>query len=365
MRGKLRGEKSTGGSGTGAAWNAGVTFWIGAIVAILTIATAVGKTIQYYETKLFQLKETSLVQEHNSREAALKNQYETRLRSLEFGVGDKKGYFDVSKVLIQPGQIYSLPPTSRQFNLGPQLTFFVADYPGEDWTFTESNELAVTEMMVGRDQALREARDMGLEDELRATPIYLFRPRDEFSIDMSGRLVDPNAARRLTFFPVIAIEPIEHGPLAGNLAAGRERVTKMLAKRNQQTNLTSRIDADVEVVSALNNIFRADFVGAALKSLLNEDFKYVSQYKNVEYRLFSVQKAGNVLFLQSTLTFNDSVISGREGRATLNVHELVFLVSAPDRSFFIRALIPGFPGQYTKQFDWVRRWLTGVRVVWA
>ena len=378
MKSKRRDESSKSGNKHRASARELLTsFWLPIVGGILTIAAAVAGTVHYYESQTCDLKVSKLEQTTNARiskieqesslhETLIKLEYERRLRSIDFGLGEHRDYFDVSKLLIPPTKIQALPPTSQRFVLMPNLTFYVEDYPGGDWTFSESNELAVTEMMVGRQRALKEARDMELVDELRRSRVFIFRPKDEIRLDMSRRLRDPDAAQELILFPIILVEPVKHSDIAAALRTDkgkRAEVAALLNTRDTTANPALKLSVDTRIEAALNDMFQSDFAAKVLNSIIDEGFKYVSDYNNVEYKVVAVQKLRNMIFLQTQLTFNE--VKTTTDTRDVEVNEFVFFVTGSDRSFLIRALVPVTGAPDLKHFDWVMRWLTGVRVVWS
>lgn len=358
-----RNERESRESGHGA-----LGYWLGIVGSVLAVAAAAGSVVHWYESKVFELKAAELQRDYAEKEAQLKRDYDTKARAIEFGLGGKDHYVDVADFLLPPAKVMSLPPNVTRFDLTQDIAFFVADYPGEDWQFIPTNELKLTEMMVGKTQALKEARDMGLENTLRESQIFLFRHPANYTMEMRGRIRDSDAAPYVTFFPVIAVQPIEHKFVSDSIGAppeARQDVADLLAAREKMTDPLRKYTVEQRLASALDDMYRADFAGQVLRGLLDSGYKYVSDYSGVEYRLLTVQKQANVVFLQSSLRFRNVSLRGRQTPVNVEVSEIIMFVTGADRSFLVRAVVPSAGGSGTAQHEWVRRWLTGFKVIWS
>lgn len=345
-----------------------LAYWLGIAGAVLTVATAAGGVVHWYESKLFELKEARLQREYDEKQLQLKHEYDTKARAIEFGLGGKDQYVDVSSFLLPPAKVMSLPSNVTRFDLTSDIAFFVADYPGQDWELIRTNEMRLTEMMVGKTQALKEARNMGAEETMRNAQIFLFRHPKDYTVEMRGRIRDTNAAPYVTFFPVVAVQPIEHrfvSEAIGAPAEARDDVADLLHARAAATDPVKKYTVEQRLASALDDMYRSDFAGRVLYGLLDGGFKYVSDYNGVEYRLITVQKQANVVFLQSSLRFRHARLRGYEAPVNFEVSEIIMFVTGVDRSFLVRALVPGYAGSGTAHHEWVRRWLAGFKVIWS
>lgn len=337
-------------------------FWLGVIGSVIALAATAAGVISYYYSKEFEAKKASLEADYKTQSEGLELNYQNRLRSIELGLGDQQRYFDVEKILIPPAAVYDLPSTMKRFQLGPEAEIYVEDYPGGDWEFIKSNEFDLTEMMVGREQALREAADLGLSDQLAAAELHLFIHPERHQVDFTNRRRDVKAARKINFFPVIVVQPVQHSSISKALGLEKARVAEALLQKSRASDPATVLSKDMLVAQILDDTFRSDFVGHVLNSLIDGGFKYVSDYEGAKYRIVSLQKVRNVLFLHSRLIFTGLPESG--SGVQLRVEELAFFISGIDRSFFIRAYIP-LTDSNSPHLAWVMRWLTGIRVVWT
>jgi hypothetical protein len=348
--------------------------WLSLVSSIMGILGIIASVIFFLESRSFQLKLDQAKRQYDERARALQNQlatakqeYERHLASIAFRLGGKEQYVDVTDAMISRSQVPGLPPNIKRFDLEPDIAFFVADYPGGDWQFIPTNELVLTQMMVGKTQSLKEAGGTEGAEQLRQSNIYLFRHPDEYRIDLRGRLRDKDAAPQLTLFPVIAVEALDHKFLSDVIGApedAKEEIRRLLVSRSATSDPMTRYTIAQRLVTALDDMFRTDFAGKMLETFISEDLKYVTDYSGVLHRLLSVQKLRNVLVIESQLVFVNVAVSGEPEPRTIQVEEEIWFFNGPDRSFLVRALIPHFVGQPNKYDEWVRRWLGGFKFVW-
>ncbi|HUP62697.1 MAG TPA: hypothetical protein VNA69_20010 [Thermoanaerobaculia bacterium] len=339
------------------------SFWFGVVGTILTLVATSVSVVLYLESRRCERQ----VNDANDRADAAKQEYEKRLRSIGFELGAKEQYVDVSQVVISPSVIPTLPKNTQRFDLNPGMAFFVADYPGAGWQQILTDEFALTEMMVGTEQATREAGSPESVQQLRESRVFLFRHPDSFTLDLRHRRRNHDAAPRLTLFPLVMVEAISHAFISDVIGAppeARDELRRLLVDREQLSDPMARYSADERITAALDDMFRSDLAGQMLNSFLGLDLKYVLDYNGVQHRLLNVQKRAHALAIESQLMFLDVQVEGGLAPLDLQVNEVTWFFNGPDHVFLVKALIPYQPGQANPYDEWARRFLGGFKFVW-
>jgi hypothetical protein len=367
QKGKKGGKSAPGGGSPREEPGGRRAFWFGIAGTLLAAITMTAAAVHYVETSSHQLKTDEIKRDADARVLEIKRSYEQRLRSIEFGLGGKDQYFDISRVLLAPQEVPTLPSSVRRFEIAADVSFFVDDYPGGPWKIINTNEYELTKMMVGAAQAEREAGSSGGVRDLKEAPIFLFVHPDRYRVDLGRRRRDAKAAPVLNLFPVIVVQALDHKfleDIIGAPASAKSEVRDLLVSRARIADPMGRYSVDERLATALDEIYRTEFAGRALYGFIDNGLKYFTDYVGVQYRLHNVQKQRNVVFLQSQLLFFNVAVGAPATERTLRVDEITFFFNGRDRSFLVRAFVPSYVDAPSPYDEWVRRWLAGFRFAW-
>lgn len=113
--------------------------------------------------------------------------------------------------------------------------------------------------------------------------------------------------------------------------------------------------------SELSELFRGDLAAIMLSGLIAQTTMLPSVVPGSKAELRSIQKKGNVLYVQVIYTFADVNIIGDQANAAVTVEQEFFIVTNADAILLIKTQVPSVNGR-SDAFHWVNQWLSGVRI---
>ena len=81
-----------------------------------------------------------------------------------------------------------------------------------------------------------------------------------------------------------------------------------------------------------------------------------------DYRISTVKKKGNVLYMKGDWIFPKSMVSGLFNGTGLILSEEWFFIGTKDDGLVARVMVPTVDGR-SRAYDWINRWLSDFKVV--
>jgi len=327
----------------------------------------------------------------------------SRLASIERKFGDQDlSYFDISRLIIPSNRIKTLDSKYIPVNNGE---FFYTKPVGDTWDYANISEGQLYSIKAGA--GYQSDFDKKVANALDSKNIHLWKKNEDyvFSPLTKGNIITPSATK-IRFFPMVAVQSMSEedfksqlgnlnsvieeeqskdGAL-GDLLDSISEVTaeleqelpdtdnglstdqqhtpqKFVSLQQKQTdiNVDQTGDQKLEIERQLAEHYRGDLTAFLLGGLIQQSIALSQTIQNVSFDLESVQKKGNVLYLQMSLRFLDVAIEGHSERQDLLVDREVFVVSNRDKLFIVQVEVPTLDGT-SEAYSWVAQWLGGIRV---
>lgn len=368
-------------------------------VGVAVASTTVGVT-NYVTGQQIENEKIKIEIAYKSDIASLK----ARLVSIERKIGvDEKSYFDVSRLILTPDRVRELDPTYKNMAAG---AFFVVEPNMHHWKYSLTSEFELMKATLS-DSGSKPV--MGsFANALGKSNLHLWRGDEAFVIHAHPKKgFEAIAPKQISFFPYVTVQVIgveEYMEILSD-AVGQDdsKLPTTLERldalgKNSDTQLTDMenvlatsppetsgaldskaVDASLsnpaefgakveragetklEAEELLADLFRADLAGFLLAGVVHQTFFFPQMLSGSQSVLNTVQKKGNVLYVQSRLEFKSIEIEGRAGETPFFVDREVFLVTNPKALAFVTVQVPSVDGR-SEAFSWVGQRLSGFRV---
>jgi len=370
-------------------------------VVIATASATVG-VVTYVASNKFEVDKTKLENVYTSEISALK----TRIASIERRLGtDEKTYFDLSQLIITPERIKAL---DQSYQAAEDGSFFYVKPSGDLWKYELTSEGGLAMLKLAELKKDKDTDELLLA--LGQKNLHLWR-REDSLITLSTKPkkgLSGVVPSTINFFPMVAIEVVSQSQLESQVGAiarllgDDESRTKELSKNLDE--LLKKIDKETQEIAAaipnsvtakppattaasnialehpsasktdleegqaklrteelLGSLFHGDVVGKFLGVLVLQSMQPTEMYMDVDVQLGSVQKKGNVLYLQMSTKYENAKIIGREEPTSLTVDREIFFVTNSKSLYLVQIEVPSFDGR-SESYPWVAQWLSGIRI---
>jgi hypothetical protein len=282
----------------------------------------------------------------------------SRLASIERRIGaDEKTYFDVSRLVLPQEQVKTL---SAEFRTAGDGAFYYVPPPGDGWEHRVTSEAELMAMKFGQSEAAFVGKETDLAKALGAKTVYVWRHKDGLTIDRSGKA--GLRFDKLVFFPMVVVQAID-AKLLPSLAGRIAEATSPGAKAASSTAAAGADEGERMLARErdLERAFRGDAAAVLLTGILTQTLNTPLLMGDVQASMNTVQKKGNVLYLQMSMRFPDATIEGSAARRTVVVDREVFVVTTPATVYMVQVEVPSIGGR-AQAYEWVAQWLSGVRI---
>jgi prefoldin subunit 5 len=382
-----------------------------AAVIISSVSATVG-VVTFYNTQ----QNSSIEERHKAEMAALatknldglatssrKYQQEisdlsSRITSIERRIpGSGPTYMDVSSISIGPEAQKALGKEYKEFDNG---NFLVNAPASDDWYFEITDEARLAKEMLGV-----ELGDSSLANVMSMGQLYAWKNKNVFKV----RLPDAGLLGRdhvFTFRPAIYVIAIDYDFIRNRLASLQNAMSDTdstekelnaqikdtattLDELSNKTNLpaadaaassTGEKTSDIQAQPAnlisdateakdkalddLNEIFTSDLSSAMLSDIFAST-TLQSMYTGFTNRIYSVQKKGNVFYLQNQMIFKNCalLVDGKFGDATNRaiVDQEIFYIGNGTKGYLIKIFLPPIDSK-AEAFIWTKSWLAGLQI---
>ena len=120
-------------------------------------------------------------------------------------------------------------------------------------------------------------------------------------------------------------------------------------------------DRQIATEQLLEGLFRGDIAQAMLMGLIGQNYGFTQMIDGSQATLKSVQKKGNVLYVQTSLKFNAAKLVGFDKPMDLTVEREIFVVSNSKHMYLVVVEVPSVDGR-SPAYNWVGQWLSSVRI---
>jgi hypothetical protein len=333
-------------------------------VAVASVTAGVTHYLSKQQQDLMITRHETAVQNllaehrHDVRSLATKHDDElaelaTRLRSIERRLGGND-FFDVKQFFVDD---------ARELQLSKEAEFhndagFYAPKGDTRWQYVTMSEMEFARYVMGPQNPLLElVEQMAPQSEDFGT-VHIWKGTDE-------KLVDGlSPVQRV--FPYISVERIGYEDLFGEINKMTEFLADQLVAGRLENAELSAGDRELFVDFAdayTAKLFRGDAVGALLPSYLFMSQMITNMYPNVHWYVKNLQKAGNVVYLQSITTLSDVAIAGEHHDNYFLTGEII-MISTQDAIYIVQTNVPNHePAPRNEYFVWVNEWLGDFAVV--
>jgi hypothetical protein len=312
-----------------------------------------------------------------------------RLSSIERRVpGAGPSYLDVSTVTIGPEALQSL---STKYTSYDDDGFLVAVPSGGNWTFSLTNELDyVTSIYSFFNEIVQKIPQF---NSLSKAPVFLWKSTSELHI--FATMLGENSS--FTYHPMVSVQRVDQNLIKARAemiqevldAPDDEKVNKNIASKigpvldkkkdvvadsvSAKPNHSDKSSAQTildktkkkqEVVEALNQLVSNDLATFAFLDVASQLIIQNTAWPLHNY-ILSVQKKGNVFYLQMRISFRDvetSVNGGPRNKSqNVSVDEEIFFFGTGTDGYLVKVVLPPVPDR-ADNFAWSKSWLTGLQI---
>ena len=332
---------------------------------VLATVSATAGLVTYVESSRHSSDRTILEVGYRGEISSLK----ARLASIERRLGsEEKTYFDVSQLTITPNHIKVL---GEDYKTAPGGVFFYVEPTGDSWKYEVMSERDLFRLKI---KGLHESNpQVRLMESLVEKNVYTWRKENVTTfIPMAKKGMEENAPQSMTFFPLVAVQTFDEKQFKFALTQGSDVAEKTSNLDKVGKEETSSKDkkfaqekpdgqAKLDAEEQLDSLWRGDTVAMALAAFIAENIKITQIIEGASARINSVQKKGNVLYMQSTVSFASAKIAGQAGTTTLTIDSEVFVVATPKSMYMVLVEVPSTDGR-SDAYAWVGQWLSGIRI---
>lgn len=356
----------------------------------VAVATSTAGVVEYFLDKIHQTKLARIQTEHVIQISRLQD----KLASIERKISDDTSFFDVTSWFLSATRIRTLNQSFKTMDGGQ---FFISEPNMSNWTYALSSELDLLKASIGFDDDEGFPLNVPIS-ELERKNLHLWRNQETLAFQTT-----PDArgeeGTKFTFFPYVAVQFItvsdllaiatefhsalisdsELSELNKSLDALLEHLDSLNMQLHQDSSdasparqsLTAIQDAAannptpgearLEVEGVLSELFRGDLAAFFLASISTQIVQIPALLPGAKSTLQTVQKKGNVLYMQFTIKFQDIEFLDGNAGSYAAVDQELFVVTNADGVFFIKVQVPSTDGR-SDAYSWVGEWLSGFRI---
>ncbi|MBP8265425.1 MAG: hypothetical protein KAX47_02650 [Zoogloea sp.] len=365
-------------------------------VAVAAASTAAG-VVTFTLGSKYESDKSKIEVEYKSDLSSLK----ARLASIERKLGsDDKTYFDVSQLVITPDRIKSL---DQSYKSGGDGLFFYTSPIGEPWKYELTSEADLASLKMGAgdiDESLTK-----LLAAMAQKNVHLWRRDQTYALSPKARKgFEAAAPKTLKFFPMVAVQTMSEAQLkqvmgglksffddesdlkkisnsldrllkdlkttlpassgasaAGNALPAASQSGAASAPLANDSKASTAADKQLELEGFLGTLFRGDMAAVVLGGIVAQTLQIPQLFEGAEGSLTSVQKKGNVLYIQMSLKFTNAQVAGFDKPVTLTVDREIFIVTNSKTLYIVQVEVPTLDGR-SEAYPWVGQWLSSIRI---
>lgn len=343
------------------------------------------------------------IPKHEAEKAKIEADYKSdvsglkaRLASIERKLGsDEKTYFDVSQLVVTPDRVKSL---DQAYKSGGGGLFFYLQPVGEQWKYELISEGELAMLKLAPEDI--DPSMAKLFAALGQKNLHLWRKDQHLELHPKAKKgFESRAPKTIRFFPMVAVQALSEAQFQ-EAVGGFSKFVEDESDLKKLSNTLDRLLADLkttgptssasapnqvaasasqaslaatgvkdlgsgdkqlELESFLRGLFRGDLAAAVLGGLISQTLQLPRLFEGAEGSLNSVQKKGNVLYIQMTLRFSDASVSGLDKPANLTVDREIFIVTNTKNIYVVQVEVPTLDGR-SDAYPWVGQWLSSVRI---
>lgn len=352
-----------------------------------TVASTTAGVVTFVESSKYEGEKIKIENEYRGDISNLK----TKLASIERKIGaDEKTYFDVSQLIITPDRVKALDGAYKSANDGE---FFYALPVGERWIYDVVSELEFAALKLDHHDLYPGMKKF--QTELGEKNVHIWRNKQNFTIIPRAKKGMENAApKSVRFFPSVAVQYVRESDLKSaarafvsdyedeskfkkltrqfdDLPKDVQTSTPVLADSATSSSIpaTSHDTANqhisgerqLEMENSLNSLFRGDLAGLMLLGITSQAFQLTQLSEGVEVSLNSVQKKGNVLYMNISIKFTSANISELLKPTNITVDQEIFIVTNTKGLYIVKVEVPTIDGR-SDAYPWVGQFLSSIRI---
>jgi hypothetical protein len=285
-----------------------------------------------YEQRIFDLEQT-----HKADIGKL----EVRLSSIERRLGDND-FFNVRHFYVEDPEGLEIAPGSKFFD---DAGFYAPAGEGF-WTYGSMTEVDFMRRLYGEDNPLFQMFLQSIGGVQSFGRVHLWQGPDQGAVES-----DAPFAR---LFPFVSVERVSFDQIQ----------TMNAAALATMENPVPDEPAFLEFYkSGIDKMYRGDIVGTLLSSHLFVNNMLLNFFPNTAYYLKTLQKVGNVAYIQAVVTLSDVVVGGAAyGRYFVTTETI--LISTKSALYVVNTVVPGHePVPRGAPFNQVNAWLSDFVIV--
>ncbi len=356
-------------------------------VVVVVSSLAVGGTVAGVQEYFLKKEKESLNQSHTSEVKRLTNNTDavisdlkTRLMSVKRRVGEDSEYQDVSEFSITSSMVKGL---NQDFTAYSSNRVFVDIPETGEWKHKATKKIELISALFGNEISEEDVKNTPFSDVM-TLPIDLWVQDSYVGVSLKSQGVFGEKIMALRLQPYLYVQVFDSdsirkmssliASLAEEDSEEDDDVDKALlavvnlleSNENQlpESDIVEiRLKEKEELMENFSNIFNEDLASVVMMGDFMDSYMLSLSNVGVSFSLDSVQKQGNVLYMQSQVRFKEGESLEVEGEKNYAVWDKeTFFVGGRDYSVLIQASVPSFDGR-SEHHSWIREWLSKFRVV--
>ncbi len=357
-----------------------------AVGLVLTSASITAAALTFLWRRHIELRKMSHSAEINriktqlcSRIQSLKN----NLNSIDRRVDGVQEFFDIKNIAVSRLELSALDENYESFEDG---RFFVFRQISEGWTYEMTTEARLLSERFGEN--FRDFEDMlsHIITQLREHNVHRWRHAEETNVELIFRegesTLHGSDPVKLKFCPNIRVSlksyddvkdleqaaAIDQAKLETSRSEARrllEHMERYIQDGTEQDEAIEPIRSDTQgLLSRTGHVGERafdDITGFVLMAILADGYKLAIACRNVQMRILSSQKKGNVLYLKIQIIFTES-IENSKSRKRIIIDQEHFVIGTTNEFLHLISEVPSKDGIHDA-FSWINAWLASFRVL--
>lgn len=275
-----------------------------------------------------------------------------RMSSIDRGVGEKSSVFDLRERLVNPDKIRLL---STKLKYYPTNRFYVDENGLKKWEHRVSDEQKFNTRPDSAAIHFLRKYGGGSEWILLARIDMWYDPdaSQYFPLEMIGS--DKKRKTEAALLPCVMLSRVnyyESKALLDEVFALRSRLER------DSVGIREKF-SDSTKTELLREMFDPSISGAVIANHIDNGMQTARMLKNGEYKVVSIQKVANAVYMRTQLTF-DNTYGTRKGRIVLDSE--VFAMMADKDLIVISTYVPSVDGR-SDSYAWITDWLNRLYIL--
>ncbi|MEX0955676.1 MAG: hypothetical protein WDZ83_10745 [Rhizobiaceae bacterium] len=343
---------------------------------LLGVVVAAGSTtagvVSFVDSSRYNLEKKQIEISHEREVSTLKD----RLVSIERRIGDDDlNFFDVSKLVITKDKVKAL---DGSYNTAEGAKFYYTVPNGNLWKYSFISEGEYFMMKIQEDRFTSQ-----MSQALKHKNFHLWAREEKVKIyphvkdGKSGFVPDA-----IIFFPMVAVQVLEEDDFVSGVTSldrmlednnidqitktgGGSEIAEEIATLIEGEEIladSSRdVDRKIELEEKLSQYYRGDLVLRMLSAVITASVAIEDTYEDTRVEINTIQKKGNVLYIQMNIEFESAGSSKGKSDIRLTVEREIFMVANSENFYLVQVEVPSADGR-SDAYSWVGQWLSGIRI---